>query len=90
MLKVARTVQGKSKQFGFVNFTSYKAASRAVEKMHGSLEKGMSLYVTFHQTKSERNSFLEQRLFQRLQGLALKVHTNFFHHLLFEKGIENL
>ncbi|KAK3777052.1 hypothetical protein RRG08_008900 [Elysia crispata] len=71
-VKVARTVQGKSKQFGFVNFTSYKAASRAVEKMHGSLEKGMSLYVTFHQTKSERNSFLEQRLFQRLQGLALK------------------
>lgn len=34
--------------------------------------KGCSLYVNFHQTKSERTLVLQQKLLQRLNGLAQK------------------
>ncbi|GFS24018.1 polyadenylate binding protein [Elysia marginata] len=69
-IKVARTEDGKSKQFGFVNFTTSKAASLAVKKLHNFVLRGNALFVTYHQTKSERTSFLKQRLFERLTGLA--------------------
>ena len=73
LLKIARTEQGKSRQFGFVNFTTHKSASLAVEKKHDSMLRGMPLFVTFHQTKSERSAFMEQRLYQRLERVAGKV-----------------
>ncbi|KAI5297381.1 hypothetical protein KEM56_004863, partial [Ascosphaera pollenicola] len=51
---IARTDDGKSRGFGFVNFAKHESAAAAVEKLHESDFKGNKLYVGRAQKKHER------------------------------------
>ncbi|GFN82123.1 polyadenylate-binding protein [Plakobranchus ocellatus] len=64
--------RGKSKQFGYVSFRTIREAKYAKEEMHKRPLRGIPLFVTYHQSKEERQEFLHQRLLQRLEGLAEK------------------
>ncbi|XP_065843855.1 uncharacterized protein [Oscarella lobularis] len=43
-----------SKGFGFVDFSSHKAAEKAIRTANGKSYKGKTLYVGWHKTKNER------------------------------------
>uniref|UniRef100_A0A8D9F5N0 Polyadenylate-binding protein 1 n=2 Tax=Cacopsylla melanoneura TaxID=428564 RepID=A0A8D9F5N0_9HEMI len=53
------TEDGKSKQFGFVCFTSCKEAQKAIKEMHGRIVGSNPLYVARYQTKKERKAYKE-------------------------------
>ncbi|KAK3316371.1 Polyadenylate-binding protein, cytoplasmic and nuclear [Apodospora peruviana] len=57
---VARDETGKSRQFGFVNFTTHEAASAAVEALNGKDFHGQELYVGRAQKKHEREEELRK------------------------------
>ncbi|KAI5283277.1 Protein phosphatase PP2A regulatory subunit B [Ascosphaera acerosa] len=58
---IARTEDGKSRGFGFVNFTKHEAAAAAVEKLNDSDHKGLKLYVGRAQKKHEREEELRRQ-----------------------------
>lgn len=78
---VSRNAEGESKGFGFVNFVSHEAASKAVEEMNGKKldpanEEAKPLYVSRAQKKSEREAQLKsarQERANKYQGLNLYV-----------------
>lgn len=57
---LARDGEGKSRGFGFVNFTTHESASRAVDELNGKDFKGQDLYVGRAQKKHEREEELRK------------------------------
>ena len=57
---LARDQEGKSRGFGFVNFTTHEAAAKAVEELNGKDFHGQDLYVGRAQKKHEREEELRK------------------------------
>ncbi|KAF5966437.1 polyadenylate-binding cytoplasmic nuclear [Fusarium coicis] len=57
---LARDQEGKSRGFGFVNFTTHEAASKAVDDLNGKDFHGQDLYVGRAQKKHEREEELRK------------------------------
>ena len=57
---LARDNEGKSRGFGFVNFTTHTSASQAVEELNGKDFRGQDLYVGRAQKKHEREEELRK------------------------------
>ncbi|KAK4158331.1 hypothetical protein C8A00DRAFT_28609 [Chaetomidium leptoderma] len=57
---LARDPEGKSRGFGFVNFTTHTSASRAVDELNGTDFRGQDLYVGRAQKKHEREEELRR------------------------------
>ena len=66
--KVMRNQQGKSKGFGFVCYSSFEEATRAVSEMSGRMLHDKPLYVTMAQPSEQRKAQLQQR-YQQPAGL---------------------
>jgi polyadenylate-binding protein len=57
---LARDAEGKSRGFGFVNFTTHASAAKAVEELNGKEFRGQDLYVGRAQKKHEREEELRK------------------------------
>jgi len=57
---LARDADGKSRGFGFVNFTTHESAAKAVEELNGREFHGQDLYVGRAQKKHEREEELRK------------------------------
>ncbi|KLO91757.1 putative PAB1-mRNA polyadenylate-binding protein [Fusarium fujikuroi] len=57
---LARDQEGKSRGFGFVNFTTHESASKAVDDLNGKDFHGQDLYVGRAQKKHEREEELRK------------------------------
>ncbi|KAI2628451.1 polyadenylate binding protein [Hypoxylon sp. NC1633] len=57
---LARDPEGKSRGFGFVNFTTHDSAARAVDELNGKDFHGQDLYVGRAQKKHEREEELRR------------------------------
>ncbi|KAI1848921.1 hypothetical protein JX265_001252 [Neoarthrinium moseri] len=57
---LARDQEGKSRGFGFVNFTTHEAAAKAVDELNGKDFQGQDLYVGRAQKKHEREEELRK------------------------------
>ncbi|EAQ84912.1 hypothetical protein CHGG_08926 [Chaetomium globosum CBS 148.51] len=57
---LARDSEGKSRGFGFVNFTTHECAAKAVEELNGKEFRGQDLYVGRAQKKHEREEELRK------------------------------
>ncbi|XP_044719179.1 RNA recognition motif domain-containing protein [Hirsutella rhossiliensis] len=57
---LARDQEGKSRGFGFVNFTTHESAAKAVDELHGRDLRGQDLYVGRAQKKHEREEELRK------------------------------
>lgn len=57
---LARDQEGKSRGFGFVNFTTHESAAKAVEELHNREFHGQDLYVGRAQKKHEREEELRK------------------------------
>ncbi|OAA51861.1 poly(A) RNA binding protein [Metarhizium rileyi] len=57
---LARDQEGKSRGFGFVNFTTHESAAKAVDELHGRDFRGQDLYVGRAQKKHEREEELRK------------------------------
>lgn len=57
---LARDQEGKSRGFGFVNFTTHESAFKAVEDLNGKDFQGQDLYVGRAQKKHEREEELRK------------------------------
>ncbi|KAF4992215.1 hypothetical protein FGRMN_7346 [Fusarium graminum] len=57
---LARDQEGKSRGFGFVNFTTHESASKAVDELNGNDFHGQDLYVGRAQKKHEREEELRK------------------------------
>jgi polyadenylate-binding protein len=57
---LARDGEGKSRGFGFVNFTTHEAAAKAVDDLNGKDFQGQDLYVGRAQKKHEREEELRK------------------------------
>ncbi|KAK6073928.1 4 family polyadenylate binding protein [Seiridium cupressi] len=57
---LARDQEGKSRGFGFVNFTTHEAAYKAVDELNGNDFHGQDLYVGRAQKKHEREEELRK------------------------------
>lgn len=57
---LARDNEGKSRGFGFVNFTTHESASKAVDELNGKDFQGQDLYVGRAQKKHEREEELRK------------------------------
>lgn len=57
---LARDQEGKSRGFGFVNFTTHESAARAVDELNGNDFRGQDLYVGRAQKKHEREEELRK------------------------------
>lgn len=57
---LARDQEGKSRGFGFVNYTTHEAAAKSVEDLNGKDFRGQDLYVGRAQKKHEREEELRK------------------------------
>lgn len=57
---IARDQEGKSRGFGFVNFTTHDSAAKAVEELNGKEFRGQELFVGRAQKKHEREEELRK------------------------------
>lgn len=57
---LARDQEGKSRGFGFVNFTTHESAAKAVDELNGRELKGQDIYVGRAQKKHEREEELRK------------------------------
>ncbi|KAK3956725.1 hypothetical protein QBC32DRAFT_202243 [Pseudoneurospora amorphoporcata] len=57
---LARDQEGKTRGFGFVNFTTHEAAAKAVDDLNGKDFRGQDLYVGRAQKKHEREEELRK------------------------------
>ncbi|CCC09889.1 unnamed protein product [Sordaria macrospora k-hell] len=57
---LARDQEGKTRGFGFVNFTTHEAAAKAVDDLNGKDFRGQDLYVGRAQKKHEREEELRR------------------------------
>ena len=57
---LARDQEGKSRGFGFVNYTTHESAAQAVEELHNRDFRGQDLYVGRAQKKHEREEELRK------------------------------
>ena len=58
---IAHDEQGKSRGFGFVNYSKHEAAAKAVEELHDKDFHGQNLYVGRAQKKHEREEELRKQ-----------------------------
>ncbi|KAI8824068.1 uncharacterized protein EV422DRAFT_493123 [Fimicolochytrium jonesii] len=70
---VSRDQDGKSRGFGFVNFSGHEEARVAVEEMHEKEINGKQLYVSRAQKKSEREEEL-RRQYERIREEKLNKY----------------
>jgi RNA recognition motif-containing protein len=73
--KVMSDDNGRSKGFGFVNFSSPAAAARAVVEMHGKLIGTKPLYVSLAQRKEDRQARNQNLAGQRLYRINRMLDT---------------
>jgi polyadenylate-binding protein len=57
---LARDQEGKSRGFGFVNFTTHESAAKAVDELNGNDFHGQEIYVGRAQKKHEREEELRK------------------------------
>lgn len=70
---LARDAEGKSRGFGFVNFTNHDSAAKAVEELNGHEWRGQELYVGRAQKKHER----EEELRKSYEAARLEKQTKY-------------
>ncbi|CAC5396800.1 PABPC [Mytilus coruscus] len=67
--KVMTTEEGRSKEFGFVSFSSPEEANKAVTEMNGIVLEGKPLYVCLAQRKDVRQAMLNTQYLQRIASI---------------------
>jgi len=82
---LARDQEGKSRGFGFVNFTTHEAASKAVEDLNGKDFHGQDLYVGRAQKKHER----EEELRKSYEAARLEKANKYQGVNLYIKNLED-
>ncbi|CAJ1974222.1 unnamed protein product, partial [Sphenostylis stenocarpa] len=75
---VMKDAEGRSKGFGFVNFTNVVAAARARDALDGKTFDGMQWYVGKAQRKTERELELKERHEQNWKPQPYKQGTNLY------------
>ncbi|ORZ34900.1 hypothetical protein BCR44DRAFT_1461486 [Catenaria anguillulae PL171] len=73
---IQRDEEGKSKGFGFVNYTKHEDAQVAVEQLNEKEVKGMTLYVARAQKKAEREEELRRQYESARQERLQKYQGN--------------
>ena len=58
---LTRDENGRGRGFGFVNFSEHRSAAEAVDRLHESVFKGQTLYVSRAQKKHEREEELRKQ-----------------------------
>lgn len=76
---------GKSRGFGFVNFTTHEAAAKAVEELNGLDFHGQELYVGRAQKKHER----EEELRKSYEAARMEKATKYQGVNLYIKNLED-
>ncbi|KAI9294124.1 polyadenylate binding protein [Neoconidiobolus thromboides FSU 785] len=69
---VSRTEDGKSKEFGFVNFENHEDAMKAIENLHEHELAGKKIFVCRAQKKNEREQELRKQFEQFKEDKAAK------------------
>lgn len=70
---------GRSRNFGFVNFAEHESAQKAIDDMNGKEIDGKKLYVGRAQTKSERKTALKKQFEQsRLENATKYLGVNLY------------
>ncbi|TDZ51672.1 Polyadenylate-binding protein, cytoplasmic and nuclear [Colletotrichum trifolii] len=82
---LARDQEGKSRGFGFVNFTTHEAAAKAVDDLNGRDFKGQDLYVGRAQKKHER----EEELRKSYEAARLEKATKYQGVNLYIKNLDD-
>ncbi|PRT52539.1 Polyadenylate-binding protein, cytoplasmic and nuclear [Wickerhamiella sorbophila] len=77
---ISTDAEGKSRGFGFVNYSTHDSAEEAVSKLHDTDFKGQKLYVGRAQNKFERQTELKQQhdsarleKYTKYQGINLYI-----------------
>ncbi|KAJ3477415.1 hypothetical protein NLI96_g10481 [Meripilus lineatus] len=71
--------EGKSKGFGFVNYSTHEEAQKAVDSLHDFEVKGRKLFVARAQKKAEREEELRKQYEQvKLEKLSKYQGTNLY------------
>jgi len=82
---LARDHDGKSRGFGFVNYTTHEAAYQAVEELNGKDFKGQDLYVGRAQKKHER----EEELRKSYEAARLEKQNKYHGVNLYIKNLDD-
>lgn len=64
---------GRSKEFGFVCFSSPEEANKAVTEMNGIVLGGKALHVCLAQRKDERQAILAAQYTQNTENIRMQV-----------------
>lgn len=83
-LVIQRDESGKSRGFGFINYTTHEAAHKAVEEMNDKELKGKTLYVGRAQRKSER----VEELRRQFEALKMDRQSKFYGVNLYVKNLD--
>ncbi|KAK3945633.1 Polyadenylate-binding protein, cytoplasmic and nuclear [Diplogelasinospora grovesii] len=76
---------GKSRGFGFVNFTTHESASKAVDELNGNDFRGQELYVGRAQKKHER----EEELRKSYEAARLEKASKYLGVNLYIKNLDD-
>ena len=82
---LARDQEGKSRGFGFVNFTTHESANQAVDELHGKDVHGQDLYVGRAQKKHER----EEELRKSYEAARMEKATKYQGVNLYIKNLDD-
>ncbi|KZZ96789.1 poly(A) RNA binding protein [Moelleriella libera RCEF 2490] len=82
---LARDQDGKSRGFGFVNYTTHESAAQAVEELNGRDFRGQDLYVGRAQKKHER----EEELRRSYEAARIEKATKYQGVNLYIKNLDD-